>query len=292
MIVSLGASTPFNQSDKYWGVIRELHAHLNRLNGAGGSGYYQITPQSPTSNGTLLSNLTASFSFVNQTDQGAVDKLFAPLVSALKNITAATTYFSLPVPLTRYFFEVSLPSDTGDDTGAIAALGSRLISRAFLASPRGPARVADALSRLKYTPGNTVTGHVVAGGAAAARNGTAAVDSALNPAWRETVTHVIFSRGWGVDASPAEQRAVQANITDVEVPLLRALQLEGEEMGAYVNEADANEAGFQNSFWGRNYPRLYKIKQRWDPHGLFIARLGVGSEDWDDEGFCRVKGGL
>lgn len=40
------------------------------------------------------------------------------------------------------------------------------------------------------------------------------------------------------------------------------------------------------SFWGSNYPRLYQIKQKWDPEGLFIVRTGVGSEDWDAEGLC------
>jgi hypothetical protein len=60
-------------------------------------------------------------------------------------------------------------------------------------------------------------------------------------------------------------------------------------MGAYLNEANAYEKDFQSSFWGDNYNRLYKIKQKWDPTGLFITRSGVGSEDWDTEGLCRVK---
>jgi FAD/FMN-containing dehydrogenase len=59
-------------------------------------------------------------------------------------------------------------------------------------------------------------------------------------------------------------------------------------MGAYVNEAFAYEPNFQETFWGRNYRRLYRIKQRWDPAGLFIARRMVGSEDWDEQGLCRV----
>lgn len=83
-----------------------------------------------------------------------------------------------------------------------------------------------------------------------------------------------------------EQEAIMANITEMEVPKLKALQ---PATGAYLNEADANEADFQTSFWGRkNYERLYRVKQEGVPSGLFISRRGVGGEDWDDAGLCKL----
>ncbi|KAJ6091169.1 isoamyl alcohol oxidase [Penicillium canescens] len=69
-------------------------------------------------------------------------------------------------------------------------------------------------------------------------------------------------------------------MTEVDMPILKAV--EGCEIGAYMNEANAYEPG-------SNYPLLYETKQKWDPNGLFIARKGVGSEDWDDAGLCRIK---
>ena len=60
-------------------------------------------------------------------------------------------------------------------------------------------------------------------------------------------------------------------------------------MGSYLNEADSEEPDFQKSFWGDNYSRLYNIKRKWDPHGVFVVRKGVGSENWDDKGLCRLK---
>jgi hypothetical protein len=84
-----------------------------------------------------------------------------------------------------------------------------------------------------------------------------------------------------------EQDAKTANITRHEVPMFRSL--EHGKMGAYVNEADADEVGFQQSFWGENYPRLRSIKASRDPNDLFIVRKGVGSEDWDDDGLCRLN---
>jgi FAD/FMN-containing dehydrogenase len=48
--------------------------------------------------------------------------------------------------------------------------------------------------------------------------------------------------------------------------------------GAYVNEADYFEPGWQHSFWGDNYPRLLDIKRRYDPANLFRVHHGVGSD--------------
>ena len=48
--------------------------------------------------------------------------------------------------------------------------------------------------------------------------------------------------------------------------------------GSYVNEADYFEPGWQQSFWGPNYPRLRQIKQRYDPANIFRVHHGVGSE--------------
>jgi hypothetical protein len=45
-----------------------------------------------------------------------------------------------------------------------------------------------------------------------------------------------------------------------------------------LNEANAYETKFQASFWGKNHPKLLKIKKKWDPEGLFVVRRGVGSE--------------
>jgi FAD/FMN-containing dehydrogenase len=50
------------------------------------------------------------------------------------------------------------------------------------------------------------------------------------------------------------------------------------ETGAYVNECDHFQEGWQQAFWGTNYPRLLRIKRRYDPDGLFTVHHGVGSE--------------
>ena len=59
--------------------------------------------------------------------------------------------------------------------------------------------------------------------------------------------------------------------------------------GAYFNEADTFEEGWQEQFWGTdNYNALLNVKKTWDPEGLFVCRQCVGSEEWDDGGMCRT----
>ena len=56
-----------------------------------------------------------------------------------------------------------------------------------------------------------------------------------------------------------------------------------------VWETDYFEANWQDYFWGDNYARLKRIKQKYDPDGLFFLHHGVGDEDWSADGFTRVE---
>jgi hypothetical protein len=56
--------------------------------------------------------------------------------------------------------------------------------------------------------------------------------------------------------------------------------------GAYVSESDYFEKGFQNAYWGRNYPRLASVKRNYDPTGLLFVHNGVGSVEWSADGFA------
>jgi FAD/FMN-containing dehydrogenase len=68
---------------------------------------------------------------------------------------------------------------------------------------------------------------------------------------------------------------------------MAALRAAAPQTGAYVNECDYFQEDWQKAFWGPNYPRLLRVKQRWDPDGLFTVHHGVGSEDWSVDGFTK-----
>jgi hypothetical protein len=60
--------------------------------------------------------------------------------------------------------------------------------------------------------------------------------------------------------------------------------------GSYFAESDFFEPDWQTSYWGPNYPRLFSIKKKYDPAGLFFVHHGVGSKDWSADGFTRLSG--
>ena len=47
--------------------------------------------------------------------------------------------------------------------------------------------------------------------------------------------------------------------------------------GCYVSEADYFERHWQRAYWGRNYPRLLRIKRDLDPANLLRGHHLVGS---------------
>ena len=268
---------------RYWKAVETFHEYLPGLNDNGGTGYYYMTPVNPVPGVGNVATFLIYMWYVNKTDPGPVNNMFAPILDDFRNLTGTEPYYqSVAFPTTSSMYTTIF--DGADVTGFQVVLGSRMISHEFISTPGSPATIAQALSTFKMKPGEYIEGNVVGGGQTRANAGR--VDSALNPAWRSTLSHLLFIRLWDANTSFEEQAAIRANVTDVEVPILRSF--EPGRMGAYMNEADPAESNFQQSFWGSNYARLYAIKQLYDPNSLFITRRGVGSENWDDDGLCRV----
>jgi FAD/FMN-containing dehydrogenase len=69
---------------------------------------------------------------------------------------------------------------------------------------------------------------------------------------------------------------------------MQALYKVAPDAGSYVSESDYFLTEWQRRFWGTHYTRLRKVKQRYDPDGLFTVHHGVGSEAWSADGFTRV----
>ena len=76
---------------------------------------------------------------------------------------------------------------------------------------------------------------------------------------------------WGVNL------AYQTQMTDTLLPHLENLTPKG---GAYLNEADFQQPGFHQVFYGDHYDRLNGIKAKYDPKDIFYALTAVGSERW------------
>ncbi|KAH8652252.1 hypothetical protein BX600DRAFT_417740 [Xylariales sp. PMI_506] len=100
-------------------------------------------------------------------------------------------------------------------------------------------------------------------------------DNSVLPAWRDTIVHGSLDLPFNFTAPWADTLATRAKITDNLVPLLEKATPGS---GAYMNEADWQQPGFQDAFFGSNYAPLRAIKKKWDPEGFFYAVGAVGSE--------------
>ena len=114
-------------------------------------------------------------------------------------------------------------------------------------------------------------------------------DTAMNPDALDAFALVIIaSAGPPVfDGMPAPDIAAAKTRRDRVNAAMAALRAAAPDTGAYVNECDYFQPGWQTAFWGPHYPRLLEIKRGYDPDGLFYVHHGVGSEDWTDDGFAR-----
>ncbi len=117
-------------------------------------------------------------------------------------------------------------------------------------------------------------------------------DTAMNPAVLTSFALAIVANGqWpaypGVPGHEPDAVAAHKSAHDIDncMSELRAVAPAG---GAYVSESNYFEQGFQQAYWGSNYPRLAAIKKKYDPDGLFFVHNGVGSEEWSTDGFTRI----
>ncbi|KAJ5114792.1 hypothetical protein NUU61_000551 [Penicillium alfredii] len=101
--------------------------------------------------------------------------------------------------------------------------------------------------------------------------------NSANPAFRQTLMHAITSTSWANGTSDADIKSKMEHFTN---DILGKWRTTCPDAGAYMSESDISEPHFQQAFYGSNYARLYRLKQRYDPTSLFYAPTGVGSEDW------------
>lgn len=157
---------------------------------------------------------------------------------------------------------------------------------------RDPDRLTDAL--FEATRHYEVQLHFNKGlGGAPADKVEAARDTSVNPAVLDAFALAIIATGAmhsnpgvaGHEPDLVKGKKDAAAIT-ASADRLRAVVPDA---GAYSNESNYHDKGFQKSYWGPNYPRLAQIKTKYDPDGLFFVHNGVGSEEWSPDGFERVK---
>ena len=108
------------------------------------------------------------------------------------------------------------------------------------------------------------------------------------PAWRKTYTHIVLPRSWQL-LNETQKTAATTDLRDVRVQAFRDLEPNS---GAYMGESDPIEPNWQRTKFGDNYERLLRIKQEWDPSGVFWCKQCVGSELWETKGEFGIENGV
>ncbi|KAF8835607.1 FAD-binding domain-containing protein [Paxillus ammoniavirescens] len=171
------------------------------------------------------------------------------------------------------FYELFEPFfSTGPSGGVNTMFSSRLLSRDTLAN--------------KYKEVGQVlidcgaTFNMIAGGKV---NQIDPDSAGLNPAWRNAVVEAECGLSWQDGTSTAE---IHELIDQLRGRIKTMYDLTPND-GAYFNEASLFEINWQETFFGSHYSALKSIKNKYDPHKLFVVAEGVGSDDWNKELTCR-----
>ncbi|KAK4636070.1 hypothetical protein CLAFUW4_01497 [Fulvia fulva] len=99
---------------------------------------------------------------------------------------------------------------------------------------------------------------------------------------------VVLPRVWKT-LNQTEKEVVTTDLRDVRVRALRDLS---PDTGAYMSESDPTEPEWQKTKFGEHYNELLRIKQRWDPNGVFWCKQCVGSELWEAKGDFGIENGV
>ena len=99
--------------------------------------------------------------------------------------------------------------------------------------------------------------------------------TAVHPAWVESIGVLSFGENWEDDASLEEKRTKKEAIV---AKSERLGEIWGPNGGTYINEANPFEPEWEQTFWGENYGRLLSIKCRVDPTNLFVCNRCIGSD--------------
>lgn len=247
-----------------WEAIRLYLGNVPTYNAAGHYSYFIIAPTG-TGTGTDVSFIMSGWFAPNATTAQHQSQL-APLFDAWAGlgirVEAKWTEFDRYLPAWQALTDAEAVGWTTSRSG------SRLLPAANLLDAAKLNATHDVIRDLFNRGGVSFVGYGISGG-------DPQEDNAVNPAWRTAGVHLISALSWGADLSLAEVSDLSVEFTGEWLAPLRGIT-----EGAYASEADILEPGWQGSFFGSTYERLYRFKQTIDPTGLFYAHHAVGSEDW------------
>jgi len=268
-------------NDDFWAVIKHYLSLFPEHADAGIYSYFNIFPSAVAGAQTF----TMLPYFAPGKSVAEVDALLASLVSTAAAHGIAITPNTVQYPGFQQAWAAGFPKEMVGLWNTQS--GSRLFPRKNWATDASFDTTFAAVR--KVVASSFLIGFNIAPTLAA--GGVTADETAVNPAWRETVFHAITGTLWDPslrDFSVIDQ--YRSNFTNGPMEEWRQVTPGA---GAYLAEADTFEPDWRQAFYGYKYAELYSIKRKYDPRGVFFAETAVGAEDWkagDDRlgRLCRV----
>ncbi|KAJ5612599.1 oxidoreductase [Penicillium lagena] len=274
VVVKLALSTTQISSMNWSHDLKVLLQALQAMNRDGVSGQILVSAVHDGAANALL-----TMWFLNHTDITQGERLMQPFFAMLSQNGTSNSLSSRALSrLTSSYRQV--PDKNPTNNGIVA--GSVVLSNELFNSKYGPDRIAQAFADLPMAPGDLFFTSNLGGRVVAMQDGD---NTAMHPGWRSSAHLVSYIQT--VQPSFEAKASALDRLTHELMPLLYSI--DPEFRLSYRNVGDPNENDFQRVYWGPKYGRLRRVKNKWDPEDLFICKLGVGSEQWDDQLFCRNR---
>ncbi|KAF2438004.1 FAD-binding domain-containing protein, partial [Karstenula rhodostoma CBS 690.94] len=266
------STTGSNVTTKYWDLMGFIHADMQRLKEGGLSGYYFMVGP-PTYPVYAFLGLFSIYDKPN----GTMEKLFAPIFEKVESRPDLFQY-TFEITQANTFLEAYGTATNEQVANGGSAFASWLLSPKSLEDAKVTAEVFSTIgpstdaSQPNGVFGNpNLLGHMVASPEVPSYYPSTV---SVNPAWRNTLTHLVVVEGWQDGIAQPWIDSVYQDVS-VKVQKLRDLS---PETGAYMNEPDSYEPEWQHAFFGEHYGRLKAVKSKYDPGNVLWCRRCVGSE--------------
>ncbi|KAF2269613.1 FAD binding domain-containing protein [Lojkania enalia] len=251
-------STHTNDTEIFWKGFRIFHNLSNRYVDNGMFVYYELFPGLLNVQPFVGPNMNAA----------KIKQVLKPLSDQLASENIPHDWVVKEFPT---FFELYIDLFADEGAGANMLTGGRLFTKTDIR--KNANGIVDAMIQSLAASGGGFVGHIVGPG-----YGAPTVDNAIHPRWRDGSSFSISILNMPLRATWDEKKAAEELLTDQVDGPLRAASPNG---AAYVNEGNLEEPNWQQTYWGSNYPKLFDLKKKWDPKGVFYARTTPGTEQWE-----------
>ncbi|KAJ7347092.1 FAD-binding domain-containing protein [Mycena albidolilacea] len=209
------------------------------------------------------------------TTEAAATAYFSDLQGVAQSIGGAFSVVTTPSYL-AFHNKFIVPDALNELDGIPQTVGSRLISAQTFSNSAD-----ELLDSLVNIVTNSQVSFIFANAPFSFKQDASLGPASVNPAWRNSLWHVVAGAGWTFDTPASVQSIIYDSLTSG-IDTLRNITPSS---GAYLNEADLHEPNYSESFWGSNYDQLVQIKKKYDPQHLLDCWHCVGWKGAADASF-------